>query len=60
MGLKETPEGGPDSISMSSTDDMFAFSQIVAGGQNPLAVANAMEKDLAQAPKIAAGGLDED
>ena len=60
MGLKETPEGGPDSISMSSTDDMFAFSQIVAGGQNPLAVANAMEKDLAQAPKQAMGGLDED
>ena len=60
MGLRETPEGGPDSISMSSTDDMFAFSQIVAGGQNPLAVANAMEKDLAQAPKREMGGLDED
>jgi len=60
MGLKETPEGGPDSISMSSTDDMFAFSQIVAGGQNPLAVATAMEKDLAQAPRAAMGGLDED
>jgi len=58
--MKDTPEGGPDSISMSSTDDMFAFSQIVAGGQNPLAVALAMEKEAAQAPKRDRGGLDED
>ncbi len=49
-----------DNISTASTDDMFAFSQIVAGGQNPLQVASLMEKEAkakaAAQPRIA--GLD--
>jgi hypothetical protein len=39
---------------------MFAFSQIVAGGQNPMAVATALERDLALAPKMGSSALDDD
>lgn len=37
---------GTDDIGTASTDDMFAFSQIVSAGQNPMAVANQIEKDI--------------
>lgn len=39
---------------------MFAFSQIVAGGQNPLQVAAQMEKELKKPVVKKIGGLDED
>lgn len=39
------PDQEPDSISKSNADDMFAFSQIIASGGNPLAVAAQIEKD---------------
>ena len=31
---------GADDIGKASADDMFAFSQIITAGQNPMAVAN--------------------
>lgn len=34
-----------DSISQSNQDEMFAFSQIVANGGNPLQVVAALEAD---------------
>ena len=40
---------------------MFAFSQIIASGGNPLAVAAEMEKDAAaNKPKAAVNALDDD
>lgn len=38
---------GNDDIGKSSADDMFAFSQIVASGGNPMEVAAQIEKDAA-------------
>ena len=51
---------GDDSIAQSSTDDMFAFSQIIAGGQNPMQVANQIEKEAKKPVVKKIGGLDED
>ena len=39
---------------------MFAFSQIIASGGNPLAVADSMEKEAAKNVKVSKGGLDDD
>ena len=39
---------------------MFAFSQIVAGGANPMQVANEMEKELNKPKPKTIGGIDED
>jgi len=36
---------GTDDIGKSSADDMFAFSQIVAAGGNPMEVASQIEKE---------------
>jgi hypothetical protein len=36
-----------DGIGTASADEMFAFSQIIAGGQKPMEVAAAMEKEAA-------------
>ena len=50
-----------DSIGTSSADDMFAFSQIIASGGNPLQVAAQMEKDeIANRPKASLNALDDD
>lgn len=38
---------GTDDIGKSSADDMFAFSQIVASGGNPMEVAAQMEQEAA-------------
>ena len=54
------PDQEPDSISKSNADDMFAFSQIIASGGNPLAVAAQIEKDEASKVKVSKGGLDDD
>lgn len=40
-----------DGIGTASQDEMFAFSQIIAGGQKPLEVAAAMEKEQAKPKK---------
>ena len=51
-----------DDIGKSSADDMFAFSQIIAAGGNPMEVAQQMEKEQA-AKKVedkTVGGLSED
>ena len=42
---KKTDPKKPDDISTASTDDMFAFSQIIAGGQKVSAVTNAIEEE---------------
>jgi hypothetical protein len=34
-----------DGIGQASQDEMFAFSQIIATGQKPLEIADAMEKE---------------
>ena len=39
---------------------MFAFSQIVAGGQNPMQVAADMEKELKKPKPKTIGGIDDD
>lgn len=53
---------GTDDIGKSSADDMFAFSQIVAAGGNPMEVAAQIEKDAkaTQVATAAPGGLSED
>ena len=38
---------GTDDIGTASNDAMLAFSQIVEAGQNPMAVAGALEKEIA-------------
>ena len=53
------PDQAPDSISQSNADDMFAFSQIIASGGNPLQVASAMEQEVKMAP-IKKSALDDD
>ena len=35
IGLAQLGDEGNDDIAKSSTDDMFAFSQIIASGGNP-------------------------
>ena len=60
--MKRESVVGTDDIGKSSADDMFAFSQIVAAGGNPMEVAQQMEKEQA-AKKVAetnVGGLSED
>ena len=49
-----------DSISTSNADDMFAFSQIVAAGGNPMQVAAALEAEQKARPKKSGGPLDDD
>ena len=50
---------GKDDIGTASADDMFAFSQIITAGQNPMAVVAEMEKEQNKKPALP-GGLDED
>ena len=54
------PDQEADSISKSGADDMFAFSQIIASGDNPLEAAAQMEADSKKEMKVSKGGLDDD
>lgn len=62
LKMKQRDVVGTDDIGKSSADDMFAFSQIVAAGGNPMEVASQIEKEQAakQVAATAPGGLSED
>lgn len=48
--LKKVDVVGTDDIGTASTDDMFAFSQIITAGANPMQVAAEMEREAKKPP----------
>lgn len=53
-------DGENDDISKSNADEMFAFSQIIASGQNPLEVAAKLEKEAKKEEAKPKNVLDDD
>ena len=58
--MKKVDVVGTDDIGTASTDDMFAFSQIITAGANPMQVATEIEKEATKAVAPPKPVLDDD